>query len=244
MRESREARAESFGVVADAYERARPGYPDEAVRWLVGDAPARVLDLAAGTGKLTRQLAAAGHDVVAVEPSPEMLAHLRVAVPAATALVGRAESIPLPDASVDAVTVGQAFHWFDPPAALPEIARVLRPGGALGLVWNTRDEREPWVRRLSELIGSESVEGDEPEELLAASGLFGPLEARVFAHAQRLDRPLLLELVSSRSHCAVRPPEERADVLAAVGRLVDEVASEGEVVLPYATNAYRARRIA
>ena len=156
----RDVRAASFGSVADVYDRARPGYPDEAVRWLVGDAPRRVLDLAAGTGKLTRSLVAAGHDVVAVEPAEEMLAHLRAAVPAAEALVGTAEAIPLPDASVDAVTVAQAFHWFDPPAALREIARVLRPDGALGLVWNTRDEREPWVRRLGELIGSE-MEGPE-----------------------------------------------------------------------------------
>ena len=125
---------------------------------------------------------------------------------------------------------------------LPEIARVLRPGGLLGLVWNTRDEREPWVRRLSGLIGSESVGGPELEELLAASGRFGPLQARVFAHAQRLDRALLLELVSSRSYCASRPLEERREVLDAVGRLFDEVARGGEILLPYLTNAYRTRR--
>ena len=141
-RDTRETRAASFGAVAAAYDRARPAYPREAVAWLVGDAPRRVLDLAAGTGKLTRQLAAAGHDVVAVELAEEMLAHLRAGVPAAEALVGTAEAIPLADASVDAVTVAQAFHWFDPPLALREIALVLRPGGALVLGLNTRDESE------------------------------------------------------------------------------------------------------
>lgn len=242
MRESREARAESFGGVADAYERARPGYPDEAVRWLLGDAPARVLDLAAGTGKLTRQLAAAGHDVVAVEPSPEMLARLRVAVPAATALQGRAESIPLPAASVDAVTVGQAFHWFDPPVALPEIARVLRPGGVLGLVWNTRDDGVPWVRRLGELIGSETVTRVEVAEAVGTAEEFGPVEHAAFRLAQRLDRATLLDLVSSRSFCATRAPEDRERVLGAVGALFDEVSTGGVVELPYVTEAFRTRR--
>ena len=146
-RDERRGRATSFAAVADAYERARPEYPADAVRWLTGDEPADVVDLGAGTGKLTRGLVALGHRVTAVEPLPEMLEHLRRAVPAATAVTGSAEQIPLPDGSADVVACAQAFHWFDQQAALREIARVLRPGGRIALVWNTRDDREPWTAR-------------------------------------------------------------------------------------------------
>ena len=144
-REERERRAGSFGSVAEVYERARPGYPEDAVRWLAGSEPCDVVDLGAGTGKLTRSLVALGHRVTAVEPLPEMLAQLRSAVPGATAVTGTAESMPLADGAADVVTVAQAFHWFDHAAALREIARVLRPGGRIALVWNTRDDTEEWV---------------------------------------------------------------------------------------------------
>lgn len=238
----REVRASSFGGVAEIYERARPGYPPDAVAWLVGDAP-RVLDLAAGTGKLTRALAAAGREVVAVEPSTAMLAELRRAAPAAEATVGTAEAIPLPDASVDAVTVAQAFHWFDLQPALREIARVLRPGGVLALVWNTRDDRSPWVARLSELIGTESLRGSELEAEVRRSPLFGPLEHRSFEHAQLLDRSALLDLVASRSLCATRDPEGRVRMFEEVGRVFDEFAADGKLVLPYVVDAYRTVRL-
>ena len=122
--------AESFAKVADSYERTRPGYPRGAITWMLGSA-VRVLDLGAGTGKLTRELVALGYETTAVEPLPEMLAELRVAVPTVEASVGRAEAIPLPDKSMDAVVVAQAFHWFDATIALAEIARVLQPGGRL-----------------------------------------------------------------------------------------------------------------
>ncbi|MDH5334239.1 MAG: class I SAM-dependent methyltransferase, partial [Thermoleophilia bacterium] len=141
-RDERRGRATSFAEVADAYERGRPGYPGEAVAWLVGEPPRDVVDLGAGTGKLTRSLVAAGHRVTAVEPLPEMLERLRVAAPEAAAVPGTAEAIPLPDASADVVVSAQAFHWFDHDAALPESVRVLRPGGWLALVWNIRDDRE------------------------------------------------------------------------------------------------------
>jgi SAM-dependent methyltransferase len=238
----RARRAASFEGVAGIYERARPGYPAEAVEWLVGDAR-RVLDLAAGTGKLTRGLAAHGRELVAVDPSEAMLAELRHAVPGAEALVGTAEAIPLPDASVDAVTVAQAFHWFDYRPALREIGRVLRPGGVLAMVWNARDEREPWVRRLSEIVGVERVDDADLRAEVARSGLYGPLEQAAFAHEQRVDRRTLVELVSSRSYCATREPEERARVLETVGRVFDEFATGGEVVLPYVVDAFRARRL-
>ena len=203
--------AASFAGVAGAYERARPGYPDDAVRWLVGTEPLDVVDLGAGTGKLTRSLVALGHRVRAVEPLPEMSAFLRASLPGVTVLEGGAEAIPLPDASADAVAVAQAFHWFDHEPALREIARVLRPGGRLALVWNTRDEREPWVAQLSEeALGSESIERSDVVAPLEESGLFGEVERETFPHAQRLDLPLLLDLVLSRSYCAVMAPEERA----------------------------------
>ena len=120
------------------------------MRWLVGDEPCDVLDLAAGTGKLTRALAALGHRVTAVEPLPEMIEHLHAAVPAVTTIEGTAEAIPVSAGSFDVVTVAQAFHWFDQLVALAEIGRIMRPGGTLGLIWNTRDEAEPWVAELSE----------------------------------------------------------------------------------------------
>src|SRR5690349_13499658 len=132
----RRVRAASFGGVADAYERARPGYPEDAVRWLAGEIPCDVVDLGAGTGKLTRRLVDLGHRVTAVEPLPEMLDQLRNAVPEATAVEGGSEAIPLEAGSADVVTVAQAFHWFDQGPALVEIARVLRPVDRVALVWN------------------------------------------------------------------------------------------------------------
>ena len=234
-------RARSFGSVAAEYERARPGYPEEAVDWLVGAEPRRVLDLAAGTGKLTRQLVARGHAVVAVEPSAEMLERLRGAVPAADALQGRAEAIPLPASSVDVVLAAQAFHWFDPPSALAEIARVLRPDGRLGLVWNVRDDSVPWVKRLSRAIGSESDrDGADPVELIAVSGLFAPAEQASFRYEHSLDRRSLEDLVRSRSYVATLGEDERAAVLGEVGAIYDEEAGAGGIVLPYVTEAFRA----
>lgn len=234
--------ARSFGLVADAYERGRPGYPEEAVRWLVGDEPRDVVDLGAGTGKLTRSLVALGHRVTAIEPLTEMLELLPAAAPGAWALLGDAEVIPLPDACADVVTAAQAFHWFDHAAALPEIARVLRPDGRLALVWNTRDDRDPWVARLSATIGSETVERADAEEPIEASGLFGAVEKATFAWTQRLDRATLRDLVLSRSYCAARPPGEREAILADVDRLFDEHAAGGAVALPYVTECYRASR--
>src|SRR5262249_23471773 len=126
----------AFADVAGAYERGRPEYSAEAIRWLVGEEPRDIVDLGAGTGKLTRGLLALGHRVVAVEPLAEMRGELERAVPGARALAGSAEAIPLQDGAADAVTTAQAFHWFDHAKALPEIARVLRRGGRLALVWN------------------------------------------------------------------------------------------------------------
>jgi SAM-dependent methyltransferase len=230
----------AFSEVAGAYERGRPGYPEEAVRWLVGEAPADVVDLGAGTGKLTRSLAALGHRVTAVEPLAEMRAELAKAVPGARALEGSAEAIPLPDGSADVFTCAQSFHWFEHAAALPEIARVLRAGGRLALVWNSRDDRDPWMARLSEIIGNETVHDWDVLPVVDESGLFGPVERAQFSFVQVLDRDGLLDLVLSRSYLAKLPPPERAPILAAVAGLYDETAGPDGVRLAYVTDCFRA----
>ena len=242
-RDERRGRATSFANVADAYERSRPGYPDDAVRWLVGTEPLDVVDLGAGTGKLTRSLVALGHRVTAVEPLPEMLAHLEAAVPGVHVIEGGAEAIPLPDESADVVTAAQAFHWFDRGPALREIARVLRPGGRIALVWNTRDEREPWVAQLSkEALASEGVVERDAAAPVSESGLFGEMEPEEFPFSQRLDREGLVGLVLSRSYCAVLGPEERAPVLDRVEQIFEEHEVDGMIELPYVTQCFRAPR--
>jgi len=232
----------SFAGVAGPYERARPSYPEEAVRWLVGAEPRDVVDLGAGTGKLTRVLVSLGHRVTAIEPLPEMLEHLPEAAPGAFAILGNAEIIPLPDAHADVVTCAQSFHWFDHPVALPEIARVLRPTGRLALVWNSRDDRDPWMARLSEVIGNESVQETDVVPVLEASGLYGPVERAQFSFEQVLDREGLLDLVLSRSYCAKLAPAEREPILDAVARFYDETAGPDGVRLPYVTDCFRAER--
>ena len=242
VNDERARRAVSFSAVAEAYERARPEYPEEAARWLTGEQPLDVVDLAAGTGKLTRVLVRLGHRVTAVEPLPEMLDQLRRAVPEAEPVIGRAESMPLADGFADAVVAGQAYHWFDHGAALVEIARVLRPGGTFGAIWNMRDEGVDWVARLSEVIGSEGSSEREPEDEVAASGLYEPLEEAEFRWEQPLDRVRLRDLVLSRSYCASLPPGEREPVLAAVEALYDEAAGPDGLAMPYVTYCFRARR--
>ncbi len=232
-----------FGRVADDYDRTRPGYPAAAVEWLVGATPHQVLDLGAGTGKLTAALVAAGHAVVAVDPSPQMLAILRRNIPAADAREGSAESVPLPDAAADIVAVAQAFHWFDHASAVREIARVLKPCGRLALVWNLRDESTPWVAELSRAIGSTDALPDEVAPALRyARTYFDEFESAQFRHVQRLDRDTLLGLVMSRSYVAIRPAGERDTICAAVGELFDRFAEPDGLTLPYVTHCFRATR--
>lgn len=232
----------AFAQVAGAYERGRPGYPDEAVQWLVGFDPCDVVDVGAGTGKLTRALVGLGHRVTAVEPLAEMRAELEAVLPEVRAVAGRAEDMPLADSSADVVTSAQAFHWFDHDDALPEIVRVLRPGGRITLVWNSRDDRDPWMARLSEIIGNESIEESDVVPVLDASGLFGPVSTAQFSFSQVLDRDGLLDLVLSRSYLAKLPPPEREPVLDRVGRLYDETAGSDGVRLPYVTDCFRAEQ--
>lgn len=228
-------RAGSFGAAADVYDRSRPSYPVEAVRFVLPADPRRVLDLGAGTGKLTAVLLDLGLDVVAVEPSEQM----RARIPArAEVVAGSAESLPLPDGSLDAVLVGHAFHWFDRAAALPELARVLRPGGTLGLLWNNRDESTPWVRAVWDLFAREPerVPGQRPFE---ATGELSAPELAEFAHAQSLDADLLVDLVASRSILITMPEDERVEVLQQVRALAP---ADEPFALPYVTEAWRSVR--
>jgi ubiquinone/menaquinone biosynthesis C-methylase UbiE len=232
--------AHSFGGVAEAYERGRPTYPAEAVSWLLGEQPLSVLELGAGTGKLTRVIAKLGHDVHATDPDPAMLQILEREVPGVRTAEAGAEDIPLGDASVDAVIAGQAFHWFDLDRALPEIARVLRPGGHVCLTWNYRNEKIPWVRRLGTLIGTQEHQQD-PAQALIFSELFGFVEDKEFSHWQVIDRKSIQDLVLSRSNVAVLDERGRAAKLAEVLAFYDEYGRGMDgMQLPYVTRCYRA----
>lgn len=244
-------RARSFARVADAYQAARPNYPEAAIDWLLRGLPgARVLDLAAGTGKLTESLIRRpGLAVTAVEPLAEMRLLLQARLPRVTALPGTAEAIPLADGSVDAVMVGQAFHWFDQPAALAEIARVLVAGGVLGLLWNLRDDGVPWVNAFSRATrgaGDTASRGTDREtETLASDRSFERMEMRAFPHAEPFDRERLVAFARSTSGVASLSAGERAEVLAAVRRLPDEhpdLRGRDRFELPYRTDAVRAVR--
>lgn len=211
-------RAGSFGSVARAYAANRPDYPVEAVAWLTGPTAATVLELGSGTGKLTAALLALGHRVLATDPSLEMLAELTVAAPTAHQAAARAEQIPIRSGAVEVAVTGTAFHWFDPERALPEIARVLRPGGIFAIVRNTGDHKVPWVRKIHNLIGHSEDDLGDP---LAGSGLFATREQRVFRHWQRFDRESLVGYISSSSYAAVLTPDERDALLAEVRAIYD-----------------------
>lgn len=235
--------ARSFGGVAAAYERGRPGFPVEAARWLVGREAATVLELGAGTGKLTEQLVALGHDVHATDPDPEMLAILKKKLPDIPASEAAAEEIPLADRSVDVVVAAQCLHWFDLDRALPEVARVLRPGGHVAVTWNVRDERIPWVRRLGNLIGTQE-QLREPEAPLVHSGLFGFVEDETFHFWQDVNRESIIDLVASRSNIATLPDEERAERLRQVLAFYDDYGRGMDgMQLPYHCACYRAQVI-
>ncbi|MDR3662910.1 MAG: class I SAM-dependent methyltransferase [Mycobacterium sp.] len=231
-------RSLSFGEQAAAYERGRPSYPPEAIDWLLPASATDVLDLGAGTGKLTVRLAERGLAVVAVDPIPEMLDVLSGSLPSVPALLGTAEEIPLPDNSVDAVLVAQAWHWFDPERASAEVARVLRPGGRLGLVWNIRDERLGWVKELGRIIGTEH---DPSHSTL--SDAFTDIETHRVEWTSYLTPQALLDLVASRSYCITSPAEVRSRVLEQVRELLathPALASSNGLALPYVTHCVRA----
>lgn len=241
-------RATSFGSETGSYEKGRPEYPLEAVRWLLEPLAAgerTVIDVGAGTGKLTRAVLGLGFaTVTAVDPDPQMLETLRQKTPGVAAAAGTAESLPLGDATADAVVLGQAWHWVEPVAASAEIGRVLRPGGVLGLIWNVRDDRTEWVRRLTTIM-----HGSPAEEMIAADSVrvtapFGPLEQRRWEWTRAMTRPELHAMARSRSYLITASADEKARVARGMDELFDELGLvEGAALqMPYVTAAYRAIR--
>ena len=237
------------------YEAARPSYPPEAVAWLVErlriGPGARVCDLAAGTGKLTRLLAPAGSQLFAAEPVEGMRATFHELLPTIPLVATTAEALPFAPASLDAITVAQAWHWFDAERAAAECARVIKPGGRLGLVWNARDRLEPWVNDVWSIM--DRVEKHAPwrdhenwsDSALASMPEFGPVQPAVFHHRQEITREGVLQRVASVSHVAVLPPPERAAVLDEVRVILGTHPSlQGQEVLsiPYRGDCYWAER--
>jgi SAM-dependent methyltransferase len=237
----------SFGAAAGEYDRFRPRYPEEAVRWALDGAgtPARVVDLGAGTGILTRGVLALGHEVVPVEPDPGMRAHLDSATPGTTALAGSAESVPLPDGAADAVVAGQAYHWFDRERAHVEIARLLRPGGTFAPIWNTRDDSVGWVAELGRIADLGDTAGNLVEKITDFGPAFGAVELAAFPHRVTLSPEQVVGMVHTRSSWLTAGPHERERVDRDLRELFathPDLAGQEAVRLPYRTLVFRARR--
>ncbi|HET9723640.1 MAG TPA: class I SAM-dependent methyltransferase [Actinomycetota bacterium] len=250
-----EAAARGYEAGVEHYRRGRPTYPDDAVSYLmqqlhIGPA-STVLELGAGTGRFTELMVHTGATITAIEPVAAMREALESACPTVTALDGTAEEIPIPDGSVDAVVAAQAFHWFDGDRALPEIHRVLRSAGRLGLIWNVRDETSDWSERLTAIF--DRVAGaDAPRyrdrawrRAFERTELFGPLHRSLAWHAHAVTREGFLDRVLSVSYVASTSPEQRAQVLEDVNRLLDsdpELAGRDEILMPYRTDVFWCER--
>jgi SAM-dependent methyltransferase len=258
--------AQAFDAEAEAYERGRPTYPEDAVDWMVATsgvaADGTAVDLAAGTGIFTRLLARRVSNVAAVEPVAGMARVLRRQVPGVPVISGTAESLPFRDASLDLVTVAQAFHWFDTGRAFRELARVLRPGGAVALVWNARIRTEPWVDAVWSVM--DRVEKHAPwrdhgdgtsgprssqtwaNEHLAPHEGFSGFEAAVFGHEQVVTPDDVVDRMRSVSHVAALAPEAQGAVLDEIREIVTthpDAAGRATLAIPYRVDAYCARRL-
>ena len=247
--------ARGFSVAADAYERSRPDYPAAAIELLAHRLDLRpgrtVIDVGAGTGKLTRLLLPTGARLMALEPVAEMRAKLVATTPGAEALEGIAEAVPLPDASVDAVVCAQAFHWFDAPRALAELHRVLRRDSWLVLMWNVRDESVPWVKAMGDLVAGlqETIprhQDDAWRPVVDETPWFAYLDTTSFHHGQVLSPDGVLDRLASMSVVAAETPEVRAALMAAVADLLrtdPDTAGRDKIVLPYTTELHWLRRL-
>ena len=247
-------RATSFGPAAELYDRIRPTYPMQALAWAldpVGAGTWRIGDIGAGTGIMTRLIVAAGHQAVAVEPDAKMRQRLADTTPTATVLEGSAESMPLPDGSLDGAVAAQAYHWFDRDRAHAELARVIRPGGVFAAIWNDRDDTEAWVGEYSRI-----VEGDRgPDGSGADSGRaavisygdgFGAVDRTVFRHSTRHTATSLVTLLQSRSYFLAATPQRQAELEHEVLQLAHthpDLAGQAEFELPYVTVVFRAVRL-
>lgn len=242
-----EDRRLSFGAEAGSYADHRPGYPAAAVAWVLDAAthPVRdVADVGAGAGALTRLLVERALHVTAYDADGQMLAELERRVPDVPTRVAPAESLPLDDASVDAVLVAQAWHWFDKPAAAVEFVRVVRPGGVIGLLWNVRDSRVPWMGELSDLIdGEDSMRASRSEAMAEIVAVHPGVEQADFPHTVPMTPEEIVGLLSTFSYVRLRADAD--DVYAAVRRLLAthaDTAGRDVVDIPYVTATYRIPR--
>jgi SAM-dependent methyltransferase len=247
--------ARGFGAAADAYERSRPDYPRAAIEELATRLELRpgrtVLDVGAGTGKLTRLLVPTGARVLALEPVAAMRAQLAATTPGAEAFDGLAEAVPLPDGSVDAAVCAQAFHWFDAPRALADLHRVLRPDAWLVLIWNVRDETVPWVKAMGDLVAKlqEHIprhQDDAWRPAVDETPWFAFAETTTFRHGQVLTPDGVLDRLASMSVVAAETPEVREALMAAVAEILRtdrQTAGRDEIILPYTTELHWLRRL-
>lgn len=242
--------AAGYKTGADTYVRGRPDYPPQVADWLTGvlglNKDTAVIDLGAGTGKFTARLVATGAQVIAVEPVAQMLEKLSQAFPQVLAVNGTATDLPLPDSSVDVVVCAQAFHWFASAQALDEIARVLKPGGRLGLVWNLRDTRVGWVPKLDAIVNA--LQGDTPRYYTGAwrqvfpHPAFGPLQGQRFSHGHTgAPEDVIFNRVRSTSFIAALPEDERAKVDEQIRAMIanePELSGREVVTVPYETTVF------
>jgi SAM-dependent methyltransferase len=251
-----EVAEQGFGREAGTYERVRPSYPAEAVGWLAGNleiGPGRtVVDVAAGTGKFTRLLVPFDATVFAAEPVEGMRESFATAVPGVPIVAAVAESLPIADGKIDAITVAQAFHWFDPDRSFEEFGRVLRPGGRAGLIWNARDRSSDWVNEVWSIM--DRVEKRAPwrdhenwrDSALGQRSGFGPIHTATFRHEQVLTSEDVVERLASVSHVAVLPPVEHERVLDEVRAVLTnhpETQGRADLRIPYRVDAYWCERL-
>jgi SAM-dependent methyltransferase len=247
--------AQGFQVSTDAYERGRPDYPEEAVSYLTEKLNLNenkiVIDLGAGTGKFTRMLQESDARIIAIEPVEGMRKKFSSILPEVQILNGTAEQIPLPDESVDAVVVAQAFHWFQGEAALKEIYRILRPHGKLGLIWNVRDERLDWISQLTRIIdaherGAPRYKTGEWKKAFMATKLFSALDYADFSHTQTGPVEMVVDRISSTSFIAALPHDEKESVLKQVRVLVKthpQTRDSATIQFPYRTDVFVCEKI-